>query len=96
MGTGLPHVEKEGDVKCSLCKTGSMVPGTATLTLERDETTLVIKDVPALVCDQCGDESFEAEAADRALEMLDEAVRRSVVIEMVHFARAEERVSAVG
>lgn len=83
-------------MKCAACKTGNMIPGAATLTLERGSTTLVIKGVPALVCDQCGDESFEADATDRSLDMLDEAVRRGVVIEMVHFAQAPDDVAAVG
>ena len=42
-------------MKCVLCKTGVMQPGVATVTLERNQTVVVIKGVPAEVCQNCGD-----------------------------------------
>ncbi len=63
-------------MKCSLCKRGERKDETVTLTLERGMTTLVIKGVPARVCDQCGDEVFSEETTRRAFDMLKDAVRR--------------------
>ena len=40
---------------CLICKSGETNPGTTTVTLERDNTVVVIKDVPAQVCDNCGE-----------------------------------------
>ncbi|MEK7838207.1 MAG: YgiT-type zinc finger protein, partial [candidate division NC10 bacterium] len=37
-----------------ICKFGETRPGTATITLSRDGTTLVVKGVPASVCANCG------------------------------------------
>ena len=42
-------------MKCVICKYGETEPGTTTITLERDNTTLVIKNVPADVCQYCGE-----------------------------------------
>lgn len=39
---------------CVLCKHGDTVPGRVTVTLQRDETTVVIRDVPAEGCENCG------------------------------------------
>lgn len=42
-------------MKCLICKHGDTVPGKTTLTLERGGLTLVVKDVPAQVCENCGE-----------------------------------------
>ena len=41
---------------CLICKAAEPVQGTTTVTLERGELTLVIKEVPALVCPNCGED----------------------------------------
>ena len=42
-------------MKCTICKSAETRPGTTTVTLERNGLTLVIKDVPARVCPNCGE-----------------------------------------
>jgi YgiT-type zinc finger domain-containing protein len=44
---------------CVICKSGETQPGTATVTLEREGATVVIKRVPARVCKNCGEEYVE-------------------------------------
>ena len=43
-------------MKCVICQYGETEPGTTTVTLTRDETTIVIRDVPAQICTICGEE----------------------------------------
>jgi YgiT-type zinc finger domain-containing protein len=43
-------------MKCIICKNGTTGAGKATVTLERESTTVVIKGVPAEVCHNCGEE----------------------------------------
>ncbi len=43
-------------MKCPICRQGDTEPGTATVTLNRQHTTLVVKAVPASVCDNCGED----------------------------------------
>ena len=43
-------------MKCIVCKSGETRPGTTTVTLERDGLTLVIKEVPAEICINCGED----------------------------------------
>lgn len=76
--------------RCSQCRSGTMKPDTATLTLERGSTTLVLKDVPATVCEQCGYKLFDEKTSARALGMLSDAVSRGVQVEVVSFAAANE------
>ena len=50
------RLSTEAPVTCAICKQGEVVAGTTTVTLERGGTTVVIKAVPAGVCDNCGEE----------------------------------------
>jgi len=34
-------------MRCVICKQGEALPGTATISLSRDDTTIVVKGVPA-------------------------------------------------
>jgi YgiT-type zinc finger domain-containing protein len=42
-------------MQCMYCPTGTYEDDTTTMTLERADTTLVVKHVPAYVCPYCGD-----------------------------------------
>lgn len=59
-------------MKCVICKHGQTEPGVTTVTLERGVTTIVIKGVPAQVCDNCG-EAYVDEETTRALLQTAEA-----------------------
>jgi YgiT-type zinc finger domain-containing protein len=43
-------------MKCVICKQGETQPGAATVTLEREGTMLIVRSVPAQVCQNCGEE----------------------------------------
>jgi YgiT-type zinc finger domain-containing protein len=47
-------------MKCVICKHEEIQPGTTTMTLERDTTTVVFKNVPAEVCQTCGEAYLDA------------------------------------
>ena len=61
-------------MKCTVCKIGQTVPGHATVTLERDGKTIVIKAVPAEVCDNCGEEYVAEETTTNVLRQADSLV----------------------
>ena len=50
-----------------------MSPGTTTATFEADGTTVVIRNVPAEICDACGEGSFDPATTERLLELAEEA-----------------------
>jgi YgiT-type zinc finger domain-containing protein len=61
-----PQAESEG--RCLICKVGRLELGRTTVTLDDDQDlTVVIRHVPAEVCDCCGD------------AMVDEATARAVL-----------------
>ncbi|MBM3818549.1 MAG: type II toxin-antitoxin system MqsA family antitoxin [Acidimicrobiia bacterium] len=57
---------------CVFCRVGERRPGTTTITLTRDEAAVVIRDVPAEVCDNCGHAYFDGTVVE-ALEQIHEA-----------------------
>lgn len=75
-------------MKCPICRHGETRPGTATLVLERDGLTMVVKHVPAQICDNCGEEYVEDTAASAALADAEHAARNGVSVEVREFAAA--------
>jgi YgiT-type zinc finger domain-containing protein len=52
-------------MRCVVCKQADVRPGAATVTLEPEELTLVVKRVPARVCPNCGEEYVAEEVTAR-------------------------------
>lgn len=50
-------------MKCAFCG-AEATPGTTTITLERDGATIVFRNVPAIVCGQCGEPWLAADVTD--------------------------------
>lgn len=75
-------------MKCVICRNGETRSGKATVTLERDGTTLVIKGVPAQVCANCGEEYVDEATTNRLLETAEEAARAGVQVDVREYAAA--------
>lgn len=73
-------------MKCVICKTGEIHPGTTSVTLQRGGTTVVIKDVPAEICENCGEYYLSEEVSERVLTMAESAVKNNAEIEVLRFA----------
>jgi len=75
-------------VSFSKQKVSETRPGKATVTLERDGTTLVIKNVPAEICSNCGEEYVNAETTELLLSTAKEAVRSGVQVSVRDYIAA--------
>jgi len=73
-------------MKCVICKIGMTRRGTATVTLERGTTTVVIKEVPARVCDDCGEYYLSEEMTEQVLALAEPAVRKGAELEILRWA----------
>ena len=67
---------------CVICKNGETRPGTATVTLEREGATVVIKRVPARVCKNCGEEYVDEGITACLLKTAEEAVLAGVQVDV--------------
>lgn len=75
-------------MRCVICRQGETRPGTATLVLERDGLTLVLKNVPAEVCENCGEAYVDDAAAAGALASAERAAAAGVTVEIREFRAA--------
>ena len=72
-------------MRCVICKHGEALPGTVTITLSRDDTTIVVKGVPARVCENCGEEYVEEKVTESLLHHAEEAAERGVEVDVRQF-----------
>jgi len=72
-------------MKCVICKTGETRPGTATVTLHRGETTVVVKGVAAEVCDTCGEYYLDDAVAHNLYAQAAEAFHRRAEVEILRY-----------
>ena len=67
---------------CPICRQGETHPGSTMATLERGELTFVAKDLPAMVCANCGEEYIDEKTAGRLLKTAGEAVKAGVQVDV--------------
>ena len=75
-------------MNCVICKRGETQRGTTTITLERGETTVVFKNVPAQVCGNCGEPYLDEEISEKLLQAAEEAARSGVLVDVREFTVA--------
>jgi YgiT-type zinc finger domain-containing protein len=75
-------------MKCPICKNGETHPGTTTLTLERGPLTMVVRQVPAEICDNCGEDYIDEATTEKTLIQAEAAARQGVTVEVREFAAA--------
>ncbi len=73
-------------MKCVICKTGETRPGTATVTLHRGETTVVVEGVSAEVCDTCGEYYLDDAVAHKLYARAEEAFQPRAEVEILRYA----------
>lgn len=75
-------------MKCVICQHGETAPGTTTVTLEQDGAAVVIRGVPARICQTCGEEYVDEDVADRLLKIVKEAAQAGVEIDVRRYVAA--------
>ena len=75
-------------MKCIVCRHGETQSGTTTVTFHRDGYTLVINEVPAEVCENCGEAYVDDDVTAQLLEMAAEARKAHATVLVRDFAPA--------
>ena len=71
-------------MECALCHNGTTKKGLVTVSLERGDTIVLIKKVPAEVCTNCGHYYLSEEMAADVLKRGNEAVSKGAELEIVN------------
>ena len=71
---------------CLICKSGSTASGKTTVMLQRNECTIIFKNVPADICDNCGEYYLKEEVAGQILQRAEEAIKKGTEVEILRYA----------
>jgi len=75
-------------MNCVVCRHPETESGEATVTLERDKLTFVVKGVPAQVCPNCGEQYVDEVIAADLLKTAEELARKGAQVEIRQYVRA--------
>ena len=73
-------------MKCQLCKNGTTEKGSVTVTLERGSTVVLIKNVPADICENCGEYYLDEETTYNILTKAEIAAQNNAEVEILQYA----------
>jgi len=73
---------------CLDCKHGIPEKGKVTVSFDKDNCTVVIKDVPAMVCPVCGAYYLDEAITEKVLELGASAVKKGSEVEVIHLQAA--------
>jgi len=69
-------------MRCVICKHGETEAGHTTVTLERGQTVVVFRSVPAQVCANCGEAYVSEKVTAQLLKEAEEAVQARVQVDV--------------
>jgi len=73
-------------MKCVLCRHGETKPGDVQVSLQRGRAIVIVRDVPAEVCENCQEHFLSEEVTEHVLDQAEAAVARGAEIEVVGYA----------
>jgi YgiT-type zinc finger domain-containing protein len=69
---------------CVICKNGTTYDGKTTVALEKEGSVTIIKDVPARICQNCGQYYLDEGISDRILNIAQETFNKGIEVEIMH------------
>ena len=72
-------------MRCVICKYGETIKGTTTITLEKDNSTIVFKNVPANICDNCGEQYIDDKISKELLKKANELIKNGTQVDIREF-----------
>jgi YgiT-type zinc finger domain-containing protein len=73
-------------MNCIICRHGQAVPGCVTVSLQRNGCTVVFKEVPADVCNNCGEYYLSEGVTSDLLGRAETAAARGTEVEIQRYA----------
>ncbi len=75
-------------MKCVVCKQAETRPGVTTVTFERGDSTFVVREVPAQVCLNCGEDYVDAKVTAELLRFTEDLSRAGTQFDIRRYAAA--------
>jgi len=75
-------------MKCTICKNGETKPGLTSSLFERDGRLVVIRNIPAEVCQTCGEAYTSSEVTDKVLKLAEKTLGEGERIQVREYSVA--------
>ena len=75
-------------MRCVICKHGQTQSSHVTVTLDRGGSTLIFRNVPADVCDNCGEQYVDSQTTAKLLAEAERAAQSGVEVEVRSYVAA--------
>ncbi|TNC79382.1 MAG: hypothetical protein C9356_19425 [Oleiphilus sp.] len=73
-------------MNCVICKMGETASGMTTVSLTRGESTILVKNVPAQICQNCGEYYLSDEVSAHVMELAEHALQSNAEVEVIAYA----------
>jgi len=84
----LHHAKAQSEMKCTTCHNGVCVSQPANTMFDKGESIVVLKNVPAMVCNNCGAKYFDAETTRLMLKKVKEVSAKGTELEILNLKAA--------
>lgn len=75
-------------MKCLDCKHGIPAKGKVTVSFDKDNSIVIVKDVPAMVCPICSAYYLDEDITEKILQTANSAIKNGAEIEVVRLKAA--------
>ena len=75
-------------MKCVVCKQAETRPGLTTVTLERGDSMFVVREVPAQVCPNCGEDYVDSQVTAELLRSSESLSSAGAQVDIRRYAAA--------
>ncbi|MCX6351001.1 MAG: type II toxin-antitoxin system MqsA family antitoxin [Bacteroidetes bacterium] len=75
-------------MSCLICKNVTYKNGKVTVKLERGEAIVLIKDVPAEICDTCGNYLLDTKTSTEILDLANDSFKAGAELEVIRLRAA--------
>ena len=75
-------------MKCVVCKNAETRPGVTTATFEREDSVFVVREVPAQICPNCGEDYVDEAVAAELLRLAEELSRAGSKVDIRRYRSA--------
>ena len=73
-------------MKCTFCMQGTTKRGNVIVTLSRGNTVVIVKNVPAEVCENCSEYFLSEKTTEQVLLWAEDAVKKGAEVEILRYA----------
>ena len=79
--------ELPDNARCPLCR-GGIAAGSTTFTVDLGKGVIIVRDVRAQICSQCGEEWFTSEVSHRLDELAEDMRTKGTEVEILSYKTA--------